>query len=148
MADFNAAVLCSAAAAEEENCDHRGCHGGAFRVAYVFTTGRVTSARVYSSETDDWSDLTSIQHRHVHVDSGPSPSALVGDKLYFRASHRHAIEYQLGAHRLSVIDQPPWCIYKGILIFLMSVGRQWARNRRCGRGNKPQPMPVVERNFF
>ncbi|RLN28596.1 hypothetical protein C2845_PM05G11330 [Panicum miliaceum] len=121
---FNAAVLCSATAVG--GCDHRGCHGGPFRAVFVFTTwtsaGWVTSARVYSSETDDWSEPTSIQQHpyvHVHIDPSPCPSALVGDTLYFRGSHRYAIEYQLGAQRLSVIDQPPWCMYKGGLMFLM-----------------------------
>nr|CAB3460086.1 unnamed protein product [Digitaria exilis] len=78
---FNAAVLCDAAA---EGCDHRGCHRDPFRVIFIFNTSASTSARVYSSRTDDWSERISIRHPRVLVDNKPWPSALLGDALRFR----------------------------------------------------------------
>ncbi|TVU18077.1 hypothetical protein EJB05_34146, partial [Eragrostis curvula] len=82
-----------------------------FLVAFIFTTkidpGYVTSACLYSSVTGDWSQLTSVHHPNVFVDTSPCPSALVGDKLYFSGLHWYAFEYQLGTHRLSVINKPP-----------------------------------------
>lgn len=102
---FNAAVLCAATA---EGCDHRGCHRGPFRVVFLFSTSTRTCALVYSSETDDWSYLTSTPgHNLYSVDNMPSPSVLVGDTLYFRGSGNfHAFEYQVTTHRLSAIYRP------------------------------------------
>lgn len=55
---FNAAVLCAAA----EGCDHGDCHGGPFRVVFIFSATEramngaipgepITFVRVYSSES-------------------------------------------------------------------------------------------------
>ncbi|KAL6594629.1 hypothetical protein ACP70R_048367 [Stipagrostis hirtigluma subsp. patula] len=120
---FNAAVLC---AAHTGGCDHRGCHGGAFLVAFLFTkligdTGYITSARVYSSETGDWSDLTIVQHPDVYVDTKPLPSVLVGDALYFCGNLTYAFEYQFGVGRLLLIGRPPPSVYQGRHIFLISM---------------------------
>ena len=43
---LNAAVLCAT-----QGCDHRGCQGGPFRIAFV-----------YSSETGAWSQFASLDH--------------------------------------------------------------------------------------
>ncbi|KAK3140832.1 hypothetical protein QOZ80_5AG0406410 [Eleusine coracana subsp. coracana] len=95
---FNAAVLCAAAAG---SCDHCSCHGDPFRVVFICTTlpalglgaatGNVTSARVYSSETGDWSELTSVQHPDAFVNQIPGPSTLVGDALYFHGDYAYSI---------------------------------------------------------
>ncbi|KAK3137607.1 hypothetical protein QOZ80_5BG0454530 [Eleusine coracana subsp. coracana] len=107
----NAAVLCAAAT---EGCDHRGCHKGPFFVVFVWFHGTdyhlplVTSARVYSSVSGDWSEPISVQHSHASLDTSASfPSALVGDKLYFNCLKRYSFEYVLGVQSLSVIEQPP-----------------------------------------
>ncbi|TVU18068.1 hypothetical protein EJB05_34137, partial [Eragrostis curvula] len=67
---FNAAVLCAAAV---QGCDHRGCHGGAFSVVFLCTEFSMrVYARVYSSQTGDWSELTSIRGTELPlVSSGP-----------------------------------------------------------------------------
>jgi hypothetical protein len=122
---FNAAVLCSAPA---EGCDHSKCHGGPFRVAFVWsrTCGDLhsflTSARVYSSETGNWSEPISVLHPNVFVlDRMPCPSTLVGDTLYFRFGFMHALEYQLGAQCLSIILGPPQLVFQSCAISLMSM---------------------------
>ncbi|CAN6345149.1 unnamed protein product [Urochloa humidicola] len=103
---FNAAVLCDATAAAE-GCDHRGCHRVPFRVIFISTISGHTSARVYSSTTDDWGDLISADPPGLSVNM-PSPNALVeGDALYFGGNANYCFEYQLSARRLSVIPQPP-----------------------------------------
>ncbi|CAN6340465.1 unnamed protein product [Urochloa humidicola] len=122
---FNAAVLCAASAAAG-GCDHRGCHGGPFLVSFIFSTwirdnGYITSACVYSSETGDWSELASVHHPFVPIDCQPLPNTLVGDALYFCGNLTYAFEYQLGAHRLSVINRPPPSLYQGEFIFLVSM---------------------------
>ncbi|WVZ96066.1 hypothetical protein U9M48_041749, partial [Paspalum notatum var. saurae] len=121
---FNAAVLC--AAGVEEGCDHRGCHGGAFRVVYLFTRWTrdgmyATSARVYSSETGSWSKRASVRHLYVQTECTPSPSAYVGDALYFRGNMSCAFEYQLGTHRLSVVNGPRLSRERGKFISLVSL---------------------------
>ncbi|RLN30992.1 hypothetical protein C2845_PM05G11320 [Panicum miliaceum] len=117
---FNAAVLCSAAAG---GCDHRGCHGGPFRVVFLVTSHgiHVTSARVYSSETGDWSEL-SIEHPYACIRHKPFPSAHVGDTLYFRDDWENVFEFQLGTQHLSlsVILRPPKSNCIGIVFSLMS----------------------------
>jgi hypothetical protein len=103
---FNAAVLCAATA---EGCDHRGCHRGPFRVVFLFSTSTHTYARVYSSEMDDWSNLTAgiPCHNLFLVDNMPSPSVLVRDTLYFRGHDNYdAFEYQVTTHCLSMIRRP------------------------------------------
>ncbi|KAL6594628.1 hypothetical protein ACP70R_048366 [Stipagrostis hirtigluma subsp. patula] len=120
---FNAAVLCAAAAG---GCDHRGCHGGPFRVVFLLTTwthtaGNVTSARVYSSATGDWSEPATLHRPDVYVRSAPCPSALAGDALYFAGVGRYAFEYQLAARRLKVIAGPPRSMYSGTFNFPVSM---------------------------
>ncbi|TVU18069.1 hypothetical protein EJB05_34138, partial [Eragrostis curvula] len=119
---FTAAVLCAAAT---RGCDHRGCHGDPFRVVFISTTITpaaecVTSARVYSSETRDWSELTSVQHPAAYVHHLTCFSTLVGDTLYFFGKN-YTIGYQPDAQRLSVIDPPPQSMYNGKLRFLRLV---------------------------
>ncbi|GJM94476.1 hypothetical protein PR202_ga11121 [Eleusine coracana subsp. coracana] len=109
----NAAVLCAAAT---EGCDHRACHKGPFFVVFVWSHSTdfllsqvtLTSARVYSSVSGDWSEPISVQHSHASLDTPASfPSSLVGDKLYFNCLQRYSFEYVLGVQSLSIIEQPP-----------------------------------------
>ncbi|CAM0874582.1 unnamed protein product [Alopecurus aequalis] len=103
---FNAAVLCAAG----EGCDHTDCHGGPFRVVFIFTSTRytqtVTSALVYSSQSGAWGDLTSIHLPHCQAYVDVMPSVLVGDTLYFSCGSKYIFEYQLGVSRLSAISAP------------------------------------------
>ncbi|KAF7050404.1 hypothetical protein CFC21_058779, partial [Triticum aestivum] len=71
----NATLLCA-----KDRCDHLDCHGGPFRVAFVGCdyTGRAAHAAVYSSETRQWTDVTSVEHEHYIHYTGHS--AVVGDK--------------------------------------------------------------------
>ncbi|KAM3315500.1 hypothetical protein ACQJBY_033939 [Aegilops geniculata] len=71
----NATLLCA-----KDRCDHLDCHGGPFRVAFVGCdyTGRAAHAAVYSSETREWTDVTSVEHEHYIHYTGHS--AVVGDK--------------------------------------------------------------------
>ena len=100
----NAAVLCAAA----EGCDHRKCHGGPFRVAFIWRHGLVMYARrVYSSERDNWSEVSSVQELSRLHPMLRCRNTLVGDTLYFHRTLKYALEYQLGAQRLSIIERPP-----------------------------------------
>jgi hypothetical protein len=105
--EYTAAVLCAT-----EGCHHCGCEGGPFRVAFLSTENGVTSARLYSSETDTWSELTSVHHHKANVNF--AASVLVGDALYFRGIRNHIIEYQLRTSCLSVLQ--PLAMYSGRLM--------------------------------
>jgi hypothetical protein len=107
---FNAAVLCSAAV--EEGCDHSICHGGPFRVAFIWSQARQLHARLYSSETENWSEAISVQKPprnpvRLCLRMLLCSKTLVGDTLYFHYSSDYALEYQLGAQSLSIIHGPP-----------------------------------------
>ncbi|KAL6864747.1 hypothetical protein ACP4OV_015898 [Aristida adscensionis] len=119
---FNAAVLCAAAG---EGCDHRGCRGGPFRVAFIWTRhvdgGCITSACFYSSETGDWSMVASVQHPYVSVNLPPCTSALVGDAIHFRGHQSHIFKYQFGVQLLSVIGLPVRSGYREALSSPMSM---------------------------
>ncbi|KQK21133.2 hypothetical protein BRADI_1g58956v3 [Brachypodium distachyon] len=99
---FGAAVLCAA-----QGCDHSGCQGGPFLVAVV-AVGQDPEicARLYSSETGTWSQVTSVHHPHP-LCSKLMRSILVGDALCFTSVSNQIIEYRLGTRRLSLIDLPP-----------------------------------------
>ncbi|KQK21105.1 uncharacterized protein LOC100841295 [Brachypodium distachyon] len=104
-----AAVLCA-----KEGCDHLDCHGHPFLVACVSLGDEEfsCSAILYSSETDSWSDETSVDHDEEHltcytyVDYMP-PNVLVGNTLYFDCHpFRIIIQYDLADRELSLIDTP------------------------------------------
>ncbi|XP_047086212.1 uncharacterized protein LOC124697712 [Lolium rigidum] len=74
--DADAAVLCVA-----DGCDHLGCHGDRFLVAYV---GTDYSASIFSSETRAWSPVASCHPPEPNLEmAGYQPKALVGNVLYF-----------------------------------------------------------------
>ena len=115
----NAAVLCAAA----EGCDHRKCHGGPFRVAFIWRHGLVMYARrVYSSERDNWSEVISVQELSRLHPMLRCRNTLVGDTLYFHRTLKYALEYQLGAQRLSIIEGPPRPVSQIWAIFVMPMG--------------------------
>jgi hypothetical protein len=80
----NAVVLCAA-----DRCDHLGCHGVPFLVAFVGTNPSVAHASVFSSETREWSPVAACYppppaDPDFAVDLAYEPKALVGDVLYFK----------------------------------------------------------------
>lgn len=99
---FTAAVLCAAAA---QGCDHRCCQGGPFHVVAMSTKSWIISARLYSSETGAWSELTSVHYPNALAIN--MTSDLVDGALYFPGMPNHVIECQLGSLRLSVFEAPP-----------------------------------------
>ncbi|KAM0924554.1 hypothetical protein ACQ4PT_004547 [Festuca glaucescens] len=100
---FSAAVLCAA-----QGCDHHGCQGGHFRVAFVTTDQQksVTSGWLYSSQTHTWSKLTSAHHPNVtkYTFNRYVPSVLVGDAIYFNIDG--VIKCDLGTLCLSMFERP------------------------------------------
>nr|TKW30319.1 hypothetical protein SEVIR_2G028000v2 [Setaria viridis] len=92
---YSAAVFCVA-----DGCDHLDCHGGPFRVVFIW-------ASVYSSETGAWSTPTSVRNGGaVYVQ--PRRGTIVGDEIYFTLSRSTAIvKYDWDKNCLSVIDPPP-----------------------------------------
>ena len=83
---MNAIVLCVA-----DGCGNRDCHGGPFRVVFVYmvdTDVRLTTVCVYSSATSSWGDFSSIVFEPVLS----KPSALVGKSLmYFHSMFNHIL---------------------------------------------------------
>jgi hypothetical protein len=64
-----------------------------------------TFASVYSSETQKWSDMISIEEPNAIMKSGHI--AVVGDKVYFQCQDNDIIvEYNIGEQIISVFDQP------------------------------------------
>ncbi|XP_047071360.1 uncharacterized protein LOC124680334 [Lolium rigidum] len=109
----NAAVFCAADA-----CDHRDCHGGPFCVVLVFRKSsgsdeydsddeeHLTSACVYSSETDTWGEPTST-HVQFAMDFGYYSSVLVGRSLlYFMSDFWLIVEYDWARHSVRVFEVP------------------------------------------
>ncbi|KAK1643274.1 hypothetical protein QYE76_061079 [Lolium multiflorum] len=100
---FSAAVLCAA-----QGCDHHGCQGGDFRVAFVTTDQQksVTSGWLYSSQTRTWSKLSSAHHPNVtkYTFNRYVPSVLLGDAIYFNIDG--VIKCDLGTLSLSMSERP------------------------------------------
>ncbi|XP_037443941.1 uncharacterized protein LOC119312319 [Triticum dicoccoides] len=100
-----AAVLCAA-----QGCDHHGCQGGHFHLAFVSTDQVGTiSAWLYSSETAEWSKFTSLHHSNAHhsnalLQTFSEASVLVGEALYFNMGY--IVECQLGTLRISMFKKP------------------------------------------
>ncbi|CAM0877561.1 unnamed protein product [Alopecurus aequalis] len=118
---LNAAVFCAADA-----CDHRDCqcHGGPFRVAFVFAGDTDDLERigvlacVYSSDTSTWGEVTSTHGefcmdgtyylgRCHFMDFTYYSSVLAGRSLlYFISDDALIVEYDLARNELTVIDTP------------------------------------------
>ncbi|CAN6170682.1 unnamed protein product [Urochloa humidicola] len=105
---FTAAVIYAS-----DGCDgHLDCRGPylvVFAGADSYDDGGVAWARVYSSETDEWSSLVSANLGPV-LDAGDvmGRSLLAGDAIYFTLEEcRRILKYNLGEHVLSVIKPLP-----------------------------------------
>lgn len=102
--DYNHAVLCAAGYPHHGDC--RSCP---FLVAVVSShqTDFITSARVYSSKTSVWGEVTSIATPHSLVAN--KPTALVGNTLYWLSDNSGIIiiELDLDKHSLGLIEDVP-----------------------------------------
>ncbi|CAM0958158.1 unnamed protein product [Alopecurus aequalis] len=100
-----AAVFCAA-----DGCNHSDCHGGAFRLVFVFAVDEyITSACLYSPETGTYGELTSVKHDgDFKINFNFSTSLLVGKQslLYFMSDDWSIVEYDLARHALTVFDPP------------------------------------------
>ncbi|KAF7050436.1 hypothetical protein CFC21_058806 [Triticum aestivum] len=97
---WNAAVICA-----KDGCNHLYCHGGPFLVALVGSDEDqgITFASVYSSKTDEWSDMISIEEPNAIEMTGQI--GVVGNKVYFQCEcTQNVVEYNMGDEELSVID--------------------------------------------
>ncbi|XP_044983799.1 uncharacterized protein LOC123450764 [Hordeum vulgare subsp. vulgare] len=102
---WNAAVLCA-----KDPCDHLYCHGGPFLVAIVGSNEGlvVTFASVYSSATEEWSDMISLDEPNVFIEM-TEHNAVVGNKSYFPCEGiGSVVEYDMGEQKLSVLDVDAW----------------------------------------
>ncbi|TVU40752.1 hypothetical protein EJB05_14228, partial [Eragrostis curvula] len=112
-ANFRAALLCAA-----DGCKQLNCHGGPFLVVFVSTdyVHGVIWASVYSSETRNWSALTSLHH-HGFIDM--RPSLLVGDTLCFSLmKSNYILKYDLAVRGLELHSLPG--VYKERKSILMT----------------------------
>lgn len=118
---FNATVLCTAC-----HNHHRDCHTSPFHVVFVSMEDGALfiSAYVYSSETCQWCDATSINSPYC-IDM--KPPALVGYTLYWSLDQNNILEFDLEKKSLAR-SKVPWEIflykYKGeIYLMLAEDGR-------------------------
>ena len=110
---FNAAVLCA------ECCDHLDCRREPFTVVFVATHPAGTSAYLYTSEADAWSEPTSAPHSAFLIEM--ERGAHVRNALYFVISGitgPRILKYDLGTREMTVIDPPPM---SNLHIVLMTV---------------------------
>jgi len=99
---FNAAVLCA------ECCDHLDCRREPFTVVFVATHPAGTSAYLYTSEADAWSEPTSAPHSAFLIEM--ERGAHVRNALYFVISGitgPRILKYDLGTREMTVIHPPP-----------------------------------------
>ncbi|RLN24374.1 hypothetical protein C2845_PM07G08390 [Panicum miliaceum] len=95
------AVVCAAGGA----CDHRGCSGGPFIVAFVGVQNIPEDdyfdahACFYSSDTGEWSIHINIRLDHGRYQLEDHAAALVGDALYFVGRSGFLLRYRYGLLR-------------------------------------------------
>ncbi|CAN6181084.1 unnamed protein product, partial [Urochloa humidicola] len=115
---YSAAVLCGM-----DGCDHLDCHGVPFFVVLVChgSNSGVTSARVYSSEIGSWGAPATVRsgvnYLGVFITNF---SVVIGDEIHFITSAK-ILKYDIGKHRLYVIDPPDNCV-DDILLMSMEDG--------------------------
>ncbi|TVU31343.1 hypothetical protein EJB05_23025, partial [Eragrostis curvula] len=102
--DLNAAVLCPSAADAD-------CHSSPFSVVVVCARQGRALACVYSSGTGSWGDLFSIGMPSSQFGLTEEPGALVEDALYWLLDDSSILEFQLGNHRLALVELPSETFY-------------------------------------
>ncbi|XBI74961.1 hypothetical protein VPH35_068401 [Triticum aestivum] len=112
---YNGTVLCAAG-----HTVHGDCRSCPFLVVYVFSrSSSAICACVLSSDTGVWSEVTSIDVQSLVVD--PTPSALVGNTLYWLLEYNNIFEYDLDNHRLGLTAKLPGdtlCSYRGQVVIM------------------------------
>ncbi|PNT61480.1 LOW QUALITY PROTEIN: hypothetical protein BRADI_5g15684v3 [Brachypodium distachyon] len=97
---FRAVVLCATA-----GCDHLDCREGLFPMAFVSGTDEVAHACLYSSMTDEWSDVAKLQLDYSFTIL-PMALVLVGDALHYMCDSGIIFRYDVGSKQcISVFDQ-------------------------------------------
>jgi hypothetical protein len=99
---FKAAVLCA------ECCDHLNCRREPFVVVIVAARPAGSSAYLYTSEADAWSEPTSAPHSVLLFEG--KRSAHAGNALYFVftvITRPRILKYDLGTREMAVIHPPP-----------------------------------------
>ncbi|CAL5078086.1 unnamed protein product [Urochloa decumbens] len=121
-----AAVLCGT-----DGCDHLCCHGVPFFVVFVWPDNNVgvTSACVYSSETGAWGTPASVHSGVNSFGSFTKFSVVIGDEIHFATSDK-ILKYDMGKHRLYMIDPPDYCVDDTLLMSMEdgSLGFAGCRN--------------------
>ncbi|KAL6598632.1 hypothetical protein ACP70R_046331 [Stipagrostis hirtigluma subsp. patula] len=103
VANFNAAVVCAAAAGD---CDHLDCSNRSFHVAFVGTDLEGALVSVYSSEAGAWCEPTFAPISGLVSDR--VSAAHVGNALYFLLrSDTRILKCDLGTQEMMVINPPP-----------------------------------------
>jgi hypothetical protein len=101
----NGAVLCAAGGPNHVH----DCQYSPFQLVLIGVSRdeRREVASVYSSETGEWGDFSSVAIRYM--DNITAPSILIGDSLYwlFHDTEAGIIEFNLGGRSLSIIQCPP-----------------------------------------
>uniref|UniRef100_A0ACD6ABF6 Uncharacterized protein n=2 Tax=Avena sativa TaxID=4498 RepID=A0ACD6ABF6_AVESA len=106
-----AAVFCAV-----DGCDHISCHGGHFRIVFVFSVKvdaddeqYLTSACLYSSGTGTWGETT-LMNGELSMNFTRYSSVLVDRSLlYFMSDGLLILDYDLATRSLNVFDPPDNC---------------------------------------
>ncbi|TVU40350.1 hypothetical protein EJB05_13811, partial [Eragrostis curvula] len=102
---WSAALLCAATA----GCDHLDCtsSSGAFFVVFVGTDSVTTSAYIYSSEQNVWSEAGFVRDHHSVSAGIKRPSARVENTVYFICERsENLLAYELCKKKLSFVSIP------------------------------------------
>ncbi|KAG0541404.1 hypothetical protein BDA96_02G014000 [Sorghum bicolor] len=102
--NWTAAVLCATAGVG--TCDHLDCLPGDFHVVFVGIDDKEMFASVYSSDSATWSEATSANLPHDHLNEAVLP-ALAGNALYFVfRMGMTMLKYDLATKVMSVLPIP------------------------------------------
>lgn len=117
---MDAVVVCAA-----DGRDYRDCHGGPFRLVFLYIVSNVnlTYVRPYSSESGSWGKVYAIIYEPVKQNSG----VLVGQsRIYFLSAFDRILEYDWTRQPcLSVIDLPDTiAAFKGNISLVLTRERE------------------------
>ncbi|TVU40388.1 hypothetical protein EJB05_13851, partial [Eragrostis curvula] len=121
---WSAALLCVTA-----GCDHLdSTSSDAFAVVFAGTDSMTTSAYVYSSEQDSWSEPVSIQDRYYTIYGPRRPGPLVGNTIYFTCfgGANKLMAFDLRKRQLSFISLPSvkFMDYHNIALIAVDEGKK------------------------
>ncbi|TVU03853.1 hypothetical protein EJB05_50591, partial [Eragrostis curvula] len=119
---WSAALVCATA-----GCDHLDCtSSGAFFVIFVGKDATTTSAYVYSSEQDAWSEPVTMEDRRRDVSCVRHPGPVVGNIVYFTClgSIEKLLAYNLSKQQLSFISLPACIDYFNSVLITVDEGKK------------------------